>query len=122
MDTARDAVGAVIDVGEKAYSYVPKGAIPRLAKEGLKYVVAKQLKDSPGAAYAAKLALPVAYDTASRIFSDFAPSTHAYIKELFGLGWSEDQIYQELIGRGYKKKSAAGGKKMTQKELLKLLK
>lgn len=123
IDTGRDAVGAILDVGEKAYSYVPKGAIPKLAKEGLKYAITKQLKSSPGAAHAAKLALPVAYDMASKIFADFAPSAHDYIRELIGYGWSEDQIYQELIGRGYKrKKSAAGGKKMTQKELLKLLK
>lgn len=105
MDRIGEETGRLIDVGQKAYALLPKGTVNKAAKAGLKYLghvkpEYKNLIDTFG---------PVAVDT---------------ITGLFGMGWSEDQIYQELIGRGFKPKKggASGGKKLTQKDLMKLLK
>jgi len=108
MDRAKDIKNKIVDVGQKAYARLP----PNTAKDVVKAAVGtigfiaprfKALADSYG---------PLALD-----------AYHA----LKGDGWSEDAIYEELIhrysgGKKHKRGGAIeGGKKLTQKELNKLL-
>ena len=109
MDRVTEGSKKVIDVGQKAYAMLP-GSVKKAAVET---AVGALGTWSPALAELIRMYGPVVQDV---------------ITSLQGSGWSEDQIYQELIGRGYKPKpkckkgGAVGGKKMTQKELLKLLK
>lgn len=110
MDRVVDVKNKIVDVGQKAYARLPKDT----AKDVVKAAVGTIGFISPRVKALADAYGPVVLDV-----------YHA----LKGQGWSEDAIYEELIGRGYHpnkpvKKAAGyeGGKKMTQKELKKLLK
>lgn len=56
-----------------------------------------------------------------KAIQDFGPAAYDRAKQLVGMGYSENQIYELLAGAGLKKKKkAVGGKKLTKTELQKL--
>lgn len=108
MKRVADVKDKVVDVGQKAYARLPKGTQKDVVKAAIGTIGFisprfKNLADAYG---------PVVLDV---------------YNALKGEGWSEDAIYEELAGRGYVmkckigKKHPEGGKKMTKKELQKLL-
>lgn len=108
MKRVADVKDKVVDVGQKAYARLPKGTQKDVVKAAVGTIGFisprfKNLADAYG---------PVVLDV---------------YNALKGEGWSEDAIYEELAGRGYVmkckigKKRPEGGKKMTKKELQKLL-
>jgi hypothetical protein len=103
---AKEIGKKVIDVGQKAYA-----AIPDQTKKDI--------------ASAALGTLDLVSPRFSQAIKDYGPVALDLYHSLKGQGWSEDAIYQEFIGRGYvggaKKKAAVGGKKLTQKELKRML-
>ncbi len=107
ISRAKDIGKQVIDVGQKAYAAIPDS-------------VKKDLKN------AALGTIGAVSPRLKSLIDDYGPVAADIYHSLKGQGWSEDAIYEEMIGRGYKPKSkkggaATGGKKLTQKELRKLL-
>ncbi len=111
LSKAKDVGKKVIDVGQKAYAAIPDSVKKDIGK-------------------AAMGTLETVSPRIGALVKDYGPVVMDVYHALKGEGWSEDDIYLELIGRGYKPKvkrgkkmggELAGGKKMTQKELLKLL-
>lgn len=111
MSRAVSGVKKAIDVGQKAYA-----AIPDNVKQDIKK--------------AAMGVVDVAAPRVGELIRDYGPAAADVYHALKGQGWSEDDAYYEAIrlhGQGYKKKAKRGGgieggKKLTQKELLKMLK
>lgn len=105
LDRVGEQASKLVDVGQKAYAMLPKGTIPKVAKGSIKLLgnLAPEYKG---------------------LIDTFGPLAVDTITSMIGYGWTEDQMYQELIGRGFKplKPRTSGGKRMTQKELAKLLK
>jgi len=57
----------------------------------------------------------------AKAIQDFGPAAYDRAKQLVGMGYSENQIYELLAGAGMKKKKkAVGGKKLTNEQLKKL--
>lgn len=108
MKRASDVKSKLVDVGQKAYARLPKGT----QKDVVRAAVGTIGFISPRFKNLAEAYGPVVLDV---------------YNALKGEGWSEDAIYEELAGRGYVmkckigKKRPEGGKKMTKKELQKLL-
>lgn len=110
MDRAKSVGKKVIDVGQKAYAAIPSETKKDIGRAALGLV-------------------DVAAPRVGELIKDYGPIVADVYNALKGQGWSEDDIYAELIGRGYVPKRKAhkkggaveGGRKMTKKELHKLL-
>lgn len=56
-----------------------------------------------------------------KAITDFGPAAYERAKQLVGMGYSENQIYELLSGAGLKKKKkTVGGKKLTKAQLMKI--
>lgn len=111
LSRAADIGKKVVEVGQKAYA-----AIPDKVKKDI--------------GHAALGTLGAISPRIASLIEDYGPVVMDVYQALKGEGWSEDSIYDELIGRGYVHKNAKpkkrggaldGGRKLTQKELQKLL-
>lgn len=104
---AKDIGKKIIDVGQKAYAAIPPEVRRDLGRAALGTVSAVSPR-------------------LGELIKDYGPVVEDIYHSLKGQGWSEDAIYEELAMRGYGRKkkaakSACGGKKMSQKELNKML-
>lgn len=102
------------DVGSFAKKLARKaiGAYESLP-EGSKQGIANIIKDS------ATLVSPAL----GKAIEDFGPAAYDRAKALVGMGYSENQVYDLLVGAGFKKKKSnkvSGGKKLTKAQLQKL--
>lgn len=109
MDRAIRGVKKVVDVGQKAYAAIPDSVKKDIGKAALGIV-------------------DVAAPRVGELVKDYGPIAADIYHALKGQGWSEDDAYVEAIrqvgGKRKAKRGGAieGGKKLTQKELLKMLK
>lgn len=110
MDRAVRGVKKVVDVGQKAYAAIPDNVKKDIGKAALGIV-------------------DVAAPRVGELIRDYGPVAADIYNALKGQGWSEDDAYYEAIRlHGGKKKpckrggAVEGGRKLTQKELNKMLK
>lgn len=110
MDRAVRGVKKVVDIGQKAYAAIPDNVKKDIGKAALGLV-------------------DVAAPRVGELIKDYGPIAADVYHALRGQGWSEDDAYYEAIRLhdGKKKCSkrggaAEGGRKLTQKELIKMLK
>lgn len=95
----------VIDVGRKAYATIPDNVKKDIGKAALGTISAISPR-------------------IGNLIETYGPPAKQLYDTLHGNGWSEDKIYNQFIGAGYlpvKNSMQKGGKKLTQKELAKLL-
>lgn len=109
MDRAVRGVKKAVEVGQKAYAAIPDNVKKDIGKAALGV-------------------LDVAAPRVGELVKDYGPIAADIYHALRGQGWSEDDAYLEAIrqsgGRRKVKRGGAaeGGRKLTQKELLKMLK
>lgn len=109
MDRAVRGVKKVVDVGQKAYAAIPDSVKKDVGQAALGIV-------------------DVAAPRVGELVRDYGPVAADIYHALKGQGWSENDAYVEAIRQSGGKRKAKrggaieGGKKLTQKELLKMLK
>jgi len=109
MDRAVRGVKKVVDVGQKAYAAIPDSIKKDVGQAALGIV-------------------DVAAPRVGELVRDYGPVAADIYHALKGQGWSENDAYVEAIRQSGGKRKAKrggaieGGKKLTQKELLKMLK